>query len=116
MDMKTYREQFDKFIQAAKNIKSEQASTVEYQNHLYELADQAREFYLNNAEFGEPDYQSKIDIFLEFDEYLKQLKRDRLNQDGQKAAPNLFFSRLIPIPPGLNLEKGNPEASHTPKS
>lgn len=59
------------------------------------LSKEAVEFYTTNSDHLESDYQLKIEVFLEFDNFLKGLKKnfEPQNQESKKTS---FFNAKKP--------------------
>lgn len=75
MKIEDYRDQFSLWCMDVKQVDPRLFTPEEYQRQLSQFSATATRFYSQHASVTEPDYQAKIQIFLDFDELLKSLKR-----------------------------------------
>ncbi|MCW8443333.1 hypothetical protein OQJ19_14060 [Fluoribacter gormanii] len=85
MKIEEYKAQFLEFTKQAMKLSDNFKSNSDLQQKVTRLSGQAVEFYKKNSDHRESDYQLKIDIFLEFDNFLKTIKRDLLFQSQDKG-------------------------------
>jgi len=93
MKIETYKERFVELTEHAMKLSSSCKSKTELQKEITALSNEAVVFYKTNSEYKESDYQLKIEIFLEFDNFLKCLKRD-FESHSQMSNNNSFFKKL----------------------
>ncbi|CAM2941174.1 Uncharacterised protein [Legionella steigerwaltii] len=93
MKIETYKEKFVELTEQAMQFSSHYKSIAELQKEITLLSNEAVVFYKTNSDHKESDYQLRIDIFLEFDNFLKCLKKDfePQNQANNKSS---FFKKL----------------------
>jgi len=92
-----YRAKFEEFIAEAANIPMQVVPKI-YQMSLSRLSMRAADFYYEHADINQPDYQTRINIFLDFDILLKQYKGVHLEYrkklEARVPSPSGFFSRM----------------------
>ncbi|PWY54956.1 hypothetical protein DGG96_14225 [Legionella qingyii] len=84
MKIEEYKAQFLEFTEQAMKLSNNFKSKNDLQQKVMRLSSQAVEFYNKNSDPKESDYQLKIEIFLDFDNFLKTIKRDVLFQSQDK--------------------------------
>ncbi|WP_454781076.1 hypothetical protein [Legionella sp. WA2022007384] len=85
MKIEAYKAQFIEFTEQAMKLRDHFKSTADLQQKITKLSGQAVEFYKENSDHKESDYQLKIEIFLEFDNFLKTIKREFLSESKEKG-------------------------------
>ncbi|MCW8399884.1 hypothetical protein OQJ26_13910 [Legionella sp. PATHC038] len=96
MKIETYKEKFVELTEHAMKLSSFCKSKNELQKEITALSNEAVVFYKTNSDHKEDDYQLRIEIFLEFDNFLKCLKRD-FEPQSQVSKNNSFFKKLKQI-------------------
>lgn len=91
MKIETYKAQFVEFTEKAMRLSGTCKSKANLQQKITRLSGDAVEFYKTNSNCKEADYQLRIEIFLEFDNFLKSIKNDFLLQSQDKKR-GLFFT------------------------
>lgn len=76
MKMERYNIKFQQFTEQAKTMSRRCQSLGELKRNITELSCEAVQFYNKNSDYNDSDYKSRIEIFLEFDRLLKNLKRE----------------------------------------
>lgn len=95
MNLENYKAIFDLYSTEASILKQQCNSYNEYEFKLSEICRDATIFYTKNSEYGERDYQSKIDVFLEFNQYIKFLKKNFIPPSERKSHSSVFFKQCV---------------------
>ncbi|QMT60647.1 hypothetical protein [Legionella sp. PC997] len=104
MKIEAYKAQFFEFTVQAMKLRDHCKSKNDLHQKITRLSGKAVEFYKENSDHRESDYQLKIEIFLEFDNHLKTIKRECLSPSKEKGK---FFAR----PKQIKVDESNEKVS-----
>jgi len=93
VNIELYQARFNEYYKCAKRLPKECSSMQMLEGQLSLIGAKAGGFFNQNRNDNQPDHQVRINIFLNFDEYLKQLKREFNLSLGKKTSSCKFFDK-----------------------
>lgn len=93
MKLETYKAKFVEFTEQAIKLSSNYKSKVDLQKKITSLSNEAVQFYQTNSDYKKSDYQLRIEIFLNFDNILKSVKKDFFSQSPDRKRKSFFTNQ-----------------------
>lgn len=93
LNLKAYQMRFEDYYLRAKGVPKDCKSIDILQNKLSNLSFEAGNCYNEFKNSFPEDYQQRVRLFLQFDEYLKQLKREFKLTSGIKTSSCQFYPK-----------------------